>query len=117
MANLTGHVSHYTVEGAAERAARRVKGVHAIAKIDPGKSETSGGNWSVRSRVGHVGGEMDDDPRQARVETIVNAFFQTICGRLARKTSRRVARRNGPGFGLSAASLVADAGECLVGRR
>jgi hypothetical protein len=44
-------------------------------KINPGKSETSGGSWSVRSRVGQVG-EMDDDPRQARAETIVNAFFQ-----------------------------------------
>jgi len=32
MATLTGHVSHYTEEMAAERAARRVKGVHAIAE-------------------------------------------------------------------------------------
>jgi len=32
MATLTGHVSHYTEEMAAERAARRVKGVHAIAQ-------------------------------------------------------------------------------------
>jgi hypothetical protein len=32
MASLTGHVSHYTEEVAAERAARRVKGVHAIAE-------------------------------------------------------------------------------------
>src|SRR3982074_3732660 len=32
MATLTGHVSHYTEEMAAERPARRVKGVHAIAE-------------------------------------------------------------------------------------
>jgi hypothetical protein len=32
MASLTGHVSHYTEEVAAERAVRRVKGVHAIAE-------------------------------------------------------------------------------------
>ena len=33
MATLTGNVSHYTEEMAAERAARRVsKGVHAIAE-------------------------------------------------------------------------------------
>ena len=32
MATLTGHVSHYTEEMAAERAARRVKGVNAIAE-------------------------------------------------------------------------------------
>jgi hypothetical protein len=32
MASLTGHVSHYTEEVTAERAARRVKGVHAIAE-------------------------------------------------------------------------------------
>ena len=32
MASLTGHVSHYTEEMAAERTARRVKGVHAIAE-------------------------------------------------------------------------------------
>src|SRR3981081_4734007 len=32
MASLTGHVSHCTEEMAAERAARRVKGVHAIAE-------------------------------------------------------------------------------------
>ena len=32
MATLTGHVSHYTEEMAAERAARRVKGMHAIAE-------------------------------------------------------------------------------------
>ena len=38
MATLTGHVSHYTEETAAERAARRVKGVHAIAE---GIGETS----------------------------------------------------------------------------
>jgi len=38
MATLTGHVSHYTEEMAAERAARRVKGVHAIAE---GIGETS----------------------------------------------------------------------------
>ena len=30
MATLTGHVSHYSEEMEAERAARRVKGVHAI---------------------------------------------------------------------------------------
>ncbi len=38
MATLTGHVSHYTEEMAAERTARRVKGVHAIAE---GIGETS----------------------------------------------------------------------------
>ena len=32
MVSLTGHVSHYTEEMAAERTARRVKGVHAIAE-------------------------------------------------------------------------------------
>jgi hypothetical protein len=32
MATLTGHVSHYTEEMAAERAARCVKGMHAIAE-------------------------------------------------------------------------------------
>jgi osmotically-inducible protein OsmY len=32
MVTLTGHVSHYTEEMAAERAARRVKSVHAIAE-------------------------------------------------------------------------------------
>ena len=32
MVSLTGHVSHYTEEMAAERTPRRVKGVHAIAE-------------------------------------------------------------------------------------